>query len=226
MNEYNFHPEVSTFNLTKRKIVSSLGYEDSPDFIEQKIDQLLEESLNEAKISCGFKIFNHEKVEIKRDSIVIDSQRFDIKKIIGLHLRNAEQIAVFAATIGIGFDRLIATYKEKDLLDTFLIDTIGSELVEMVGDYLEEKLKEIVGDKNISNRLSPGYCGWNISEQQKLFSLLSENYCGISLNQSSLMSPVKSISGIIGIGKNLVKQDYQCKICDLEHCYKRNRNKV
>lgn len=226
MIEFSFHPEVSKFKLTKGRIITSLGYEECPDFIEQRFDKLLNESLNAAEISCGFRIFDSQKIRIQKDSLIIDSLNFDIKKIIGLHLRKAEQIAIFAATIGRKYDELISAYKKVDLLDAFLIDTVGSELVEMVGDYLEEKLKEIVFDKNISNRLSPGYCGWDISEQQKLFSLFSEKFCGISLNSSSLMTPVKSISGIIGIGKELIRQDYQCKICDIDHCYKRNRIKV
>ena len=79
-------------------------------------------------------------------------------------------------------------------------------------------------DYKTTNRYSPGYCGWNVSDQQKLFALLPKNFCGVSLNENSMMLPVKSISAVIGIGKTVEKKDYQCSICDVEFCYKRDRN--
>jgi len=70
----------------------------------------------------------------------------------------------------------------------------------MQGD-LEKNMRD--SGKKITNRYSPGYCGWDVTEQHKLFQLMPENYCGIKLTPSALMDPVKSISGIIGIGKML-----------------------
>ena len=76
---------------------------------------------------------------------------------------------------------------------------------------------------NITNRYSPGYCGWDVSEQQKLFFLLPENCCGIRLTDSSLMLPIKSVSGVIGVGKTVRKTAYKCAVCDKEDCYLRRR---
>ncbi|MCK7538940.1 MAG: hypothetical protein MZV63_52410 [Marinilabiliales bacterium] len=47
----------------------------------------------------------------------------------------------------------------------------------------------------ITNRFSPGYCGWDVAEQHKLFSFFKDNFCGITLTESALMNPVKSVSG-------------------------------
>ena len=44
----------------------------------------------------------------------------------------------------------------------------------------------------ITNSYSPGYCGWNVSEQHALFSLLPEGFCGVRLCESGLMLPIKS----------------------------------
>jgi hypothetical protein len=76
------------------------------------------------------------------------------------------------------------------------------------------KLKEL----GISDRFSPGYCDWNVSEQHKLFNLLPESFCGIHLSESSLMNPIKSVSGIIGIGENLKQLGYQCYWCNDPNC--------
>jgi len=222
---YFFKPAIDDFVLTKEQILTVLGYnmDDVPDSVIKAIEDGLKLAYRISDIKCGFKIFSQSEIKISRTKLVVGKLDFDIKNIISLHLRKAESVALFAATIGPDFDNYIKSSEENDILDSFIVNTIGSELVEMLGDWIERRLKEVVGNKNISNRLSPGYCGWNVSEQKKLFGLLGEKCCGIQLNESSLMTPIKSISGIIGFGEKLIRQDYQCKICELDHCYKRKR---
>ncbi|MEI6755003.1 MAG: vitamin B12 dependent-methionine synthase activation domain-containing protein [Paludibacter sp.] len=50
---------------------------------------------------------------------------------------------------------------------------------------------------------SPRHCSWHVREHKQLFSLFPEKPCGVGLNESSLMHPVKSVSGIIGLGKDI-----------------------
>ena len=66
---------------------------------------------------------------------------------------------------------------------------------------------------NSTNRYSPGYCGWHVSEQHKFFAFLPQNYCGIELSDSALMKPVKSVSAIIGIGKDCSKRKTTIVLC-------------
>ena len=99
------------------------------------------------------------------------------------------------------------------------------DLAERCADYMEQHLQQSI-DKlgwHHTNRFSPGYCGWPVSEQQQLFPMFQGHTCGVSLNASSLMGPIKSISGIIGIGRNVRHLDYTCGLCDFQHCYKRHR---
>ncbi|MRR23192.1 hypothetical protein EG830_09460 [bacterium] len=115
--------------------------------------------------------------------------------------------------------------KEGDLLRGYVYDVIGSEVAENAADRMQEELKatsELRGMK-ITNRFSPGYCGWDVSDQHKLFSFFSNNYCGITLTDSALMNPVKSVSGIIGIGKKLRFRVYPCKRCSDRNCIYRGR---
>jgi len=79
---------------------------------------------------------------------------------------------------------------------------------------------------HITNRFSPGYCGWNVKEQHKLFQLLPPKFCGISLSDSALMIPIKSISGIIGMGDHVIVSDYPCDVCHEENCIYRSRKAV
>jgi hypothetical protein len=89
-----------------------------------------------------------------------------------------------------------------------------------VANQIHQHIKNIAGvsGMKITNRYSPGYCSWNVSEQKKLFSLLPEGCCGITLSASSLMSPIKSISGIIGMGRSVEFKEYVCEICSMKDC--------
>jgi hypothetical protein len=73
----------------------------------------------------------------------------------------------------------------------------------------------------MTNRFSPGYCGWNVKDQFTLFSFFPEKFCGIELTDSALMVPVKSVSGIIGLGENVQKKAYPCDVCTMQNCYRR-----
>jgi hypothetical protein len=108
----------------------------------------------------------------------------------------------------------------KELLKGYICDTFGSIAVESAMDLIQEelKLKVSISGLNITNRYSPGYCGWNISGQNKLFSLLPDKFCGIELTDACFMLPIKSVSGIIGIGKQVKYHYYPCNLCEMENC--------
>lgn len=88
--------------------------------------------------------------------------------------------------------------------------------MDKIQKLLEASLQE--SKLNISDRYSPGYCEWSVAEQAYLFDLLPDNFCGISLSDSFLMDPIKSVSGIIGIGAGLKQKGYQCHWCTDKNC--------
>jgi hypothetical protein len=57
-----------------------------------------------------------------------------------------------------------------------------------------------------------------VAEQHALFALLPPQFCGISLGESALMHPVKSVSGIIGVGPEVKYSDYLCDVCNVSDC--------
>ncbi len=118
---------------------------------------------------------------------------------------------------------------EGDLMKGYVVDVIGSEIVEKamdkIQDILQDEMKQI--GLGITDRYSPGYCDWHVSEQQKLFSLFPQNYCNIRLSETSLMDPIKSVSGIIGIGKKAEKKGYTCDFCQVKDCiYRKKREQI
>jgi hypothetical protein len=98
---------------------------------------------------------------------------------------------------------------------------IGSIAADKTAELIQKEL-EIRCRQNglsISDRFSPGYCEWSVSEQKLLFDLFPPKTFGIELTESSLMNPVKSVSGIIGIGKSLSQKGYQCQWCNDKDCF-------
>ena len=111
----------------------------------------------------------------------------------------------------------------------YVVDVVGSEIVEKAMDKIQENLASDMQTLGlgITNRYSPGYCDWQVSEQQKLFTFFPENYCGIRLSKTSLMYPIKSVSGLIGIGKNAERKGYSCDFCRMKDClYRKKRTQI
>lgn len=161
--------------------------------------------------------------------VVADQPDFDMGKIILRQLRGSEAYALFICTSGVEYE----TYqqrlkKENDMVRIFIADALGSVIAEKCADRMEELLQESI-DKlgwHHTNRFSPGYCGWHVSQQQRLFPLFHGETCGVKLTDSSLMLPIKSVSGIIGLGPYVRHMDYSCGLCTFQQCYKRKQNPV
>jgi len=162
------------------------------------------------------------------DKISIQGMNFDSGKIIHKMLRHSAFYALFMVTAGPGPENLARSLlSEGAYLEGYIADLVASALVDSAADQVQEQIKHQAekNDLRITNRYSPGYCSWKVEEQQKLFHLFPEECCGISLSESSLMSPVKSISGIIGIGTGVKYRDYTCEICPMLTCqFRRQRN--
>ena len=155
------------------------------------------------------------------EEIEIQGHRFSTGKVVRNMLRDADEFALFVTTAGPGPEKLAKDLiKQGMYLEGLIADTVASVIVESAANQVEEHIKDLAASagKKITNRYSPGYCAWDVSEQQKLFALLPEGFCGITLSETSLMSPIKSVSGIIGIGSEVVYNDYTCEICPMKEC--------
>lgn len=188
------------------------------DFLSTELEMLNDSAL----IRGGYII---KKSEISSDEIHIGDKVLKTGKTVSAFLRAASHSAVFVCTAGEEtVKRSEILNHEGQILESYLLDVLGTIMVEKAMDRLHEKLKSSAESHGlkVTNRYSPGYCEWDIMEQRKLFSLLPERFCDIQLSEYSLMIPKKSVSGIIGIGKDVSYQKYVCKSCKNIHCLYRN----
>lgn len=144
----------------------------------------------------------------------------------------ADYLALFALTIGKKVSEAISKFfKENDFALASLLDSIGSLAAYKVTEVIETYfLKSISKSHRICQDLSvlsysPGYCGWHVSGQKKLFLFLHPEKIGLSLNTSFLMTPLKSVSGVIVAGKKEIHIFYDnypfCQDCKTHSCQTR-----
>jgi hypothetical protein len=72
----------------------------------------------------------------------------------------------------------------------------------------------------VTNRISPGYAGWDTAEQSALWTLCPGEPIGVTLNDACFMTPVKSITFLVGIGPQVRVDHYftQCRRCWMRDC--------
>lgn len=217
---------ISELHLTTDEILNEIGYRNSlpAAAVICHIEELLNHLNRYVTGQYSFELFNG---TLCQEQIYLTSgtELQPGATLLSL-LEGASSFAVFVATLGSEFEAYVSAIRQEgDTLRSFLIDTIGSYAVERIGDLLEGELESRIDGALHTHRFSPGYCGWQLSQQAEIFRLLSENSCGITLSESFLMSPLKSISGIIGIGDTVKRGRYGCAICIMENCYKRKNRK-
>lgn len=209
-------------DIQSKDLIPLLGFDDGnlPEPFPEMINQALKETPHFCKVRGGYKIFETIKIDQKAATIEIGNSTFSPSKIVTTQLKESNSIALFVCTAGEGISKHANHILPNDPMLAYIFDIIGSVTVEKAMDKIQKFLHAKIQKSglNISDRYSPGYCDWNVAEQQQLFSLLPDSFCGISLSESSLMHPIKSVSGIIGIGKNLSQKGYQCQWCTDKNC--------
>jgi hypothetical protein len=231
MTNSTFQIDYKDLNINVSQIEEILGYNEGEDreIFKVLIEEVLKETESFCQIRAEYNICTDLVFNNAEKSVDINGINFQIKKIVFDQLKNTDSVAVFLCTAGeeLGI-RTRKAMKDGDLLTGYIYDVAGSVIVDAAADFMQNELELSVNlsGKKITNRYSPGYCGWYVAEQHKLFQLVPDNYCGIRLTESALMDPVKSISGIIGIGANVKMNPYTCGLCEMKNCVYRKKKEI
>lgn len=124
----------------------------------------------------------------------------DIKK----NLRDSHSVIFFASTLGIELDRLIFKYSVLSPATALLLEALGNERIEALCDCFCEDMRQIklMQGESLRPRFSAGYGDLPLEYQRQIFDLLDPPLCiGLTLNDSYLMSPSKSVTALIGVEK-------------------------
>lgn len=120
------------------------------------------------------------------------------------NLSGCDEAFVFAVTLGHGVERLLSKMSHLSAADFFIYDAVGSALAESVCDEAEKIIK---GDMECKPRFSPGYGDFPLSAQKDVLALVNaQRLLGITLTDTCLMIPQKSITAIMGKIENWRKR--------------------
>ena len=187
-------------------------------YMQQRLEELISSDLEAVG---GYAIGAIDALDIAAGRLTVEGVTFEVGSQVCGYLKGADEAAFFLCTAGALFsDEAHVLNESGDFMEAYIIDAIGSLSVERAMDCIHKALEMEQAERGlkITNRYSPGYCNWPLKDQRPLFGIVGENPTGIVLSESCLMHPIKSVSGVIGIGEKARRRAYGCVICKNTTC--------
>jgi len=186
------------------------------------------------EIERGYNLFEPQGIysPIKIKQISFSDGRVDLKNGFSLNFSNSiinllegtNCLVLGVVTIGSTLENKVSElFSQGEYPRAIALDAVGTVAVEALSKYVRNLICQEVKDRNlqITRHFSPGYNDWDISQQKDIFKIIPADKIGVSLTESCMILPRKSLSWIIGIGKDigmLSKEKDACKICKLKNC--------
>jgi len=156
--------------------------------------------------------------KIEKDRLILENgESFRSEHLCKL-LEGAEKIVVMCCTIGPALEEKVrelneeGNYGEAYFLDIYGATAVGRAMFSLFKELLEEFKFKGYGT---TVYMEPGQLDWNIRDQRVVFRLISPEDIGVTLNESNMMSPVKSTTAVFGIGDpaKVKKGSFSCESC-------------
>ena len=189
--------ELGEIPFDEREI---LRYAMLPSFAPRPEELPLEECLKAAKGAAQCRaVWCRYPVRRNGEELDLGFARTDSRDLRN-HLEGCDEIILFACTAGAETDRRIARAKLQSAAKGLLMHAIGAQQVEGGCDELCRRLAEMFPDRQMTDRFSPGYGDLPLSLQREVTEALDcGRTVGITLSDSLLMTPSKSVTAIIGL---------------------------
>ena len=198
MNNTVLKRTYSTFPFDENQILLFAGVTG----VSPQTESLLKECLKEVENTFTYKVCFAE-CDIKRTDNFLDFGLFKTSSnSLKSHLKNCDSAIIFAATVGLNVDKLIARYSKISPSKALIMGAIGNERIEGLCDIFCKEIKNELQEKNLvtTTRFSAGYGDFPLEYQKDFFRILDcPRNIGLTLNDSLIMSPTKSVTAIIGL---------------------------
>jgi hypothetical protein len=138
--------------------------------------------------------------------------------LIAQHLRGASEVVGAVCTVGEWIDEAVSAAFEGDPVFALALDGLGSGAVEALATAAAARFESEAAAEGLEATipLSPGMVGWPVDKgQPQLMDLLDPTEAGIRLSSSGMMIPRKSISFVLGIGREVRALGRTCDYCSL-----------
>lgn len=147
-------------------------------------------------------VYRHMKItSVDSNSVTLDNTFVLYGSLVSKYLMGCKGAYVLVATVGSGIDRAIAAASVRSTYEGLFADAAGSAAVEA---FLNDFCDRIDNQSLPKPRISPGYGDFPLDNQVSIFKLLNaEKTLGTYLNDSLLISPSKSVTALVGTGKDI-----------------------
>ena len=189
--------EARLTGINRKETLQYLGYLGSgiPEALEEEIARCENQILTTARPHAVWRYF-----ELLPDGslggTLFRPQGRDIPEL----LKDCDGVILMAATLGSEAELLLRRSQIRNMGDAVILDAAASAAIENVCDNLCEDLAGQFKPKHLTDRFSPGYGDFPFSQQRDFFEILDiTRRIGVSLSESGLMLPQKSVTALIGV---------------------------
>lgn len=175
-------------------------------------EELVRERLIPKYIYREAKLCYHDD-ELYAEGISAPLSGTDIKK----HLTGCTKAVFIAATLGSEADKLIRQAEVRDMAEALAVDALCSAAVEQVCDRAEEEIFSQLTAPYRTWRFSPGYGDFPLALQKDILNYLNAmRRIGLTVTDTSLLVPTKSVTAVIGVSDKPVEHKaIKCENCNM-----------
>lgn len=201
VKHYSDMDSAYLLNVNKNEVLRYAGFLGINEDTKDVLNDIYEDALSECLPKISYKVcYFRTRIKWENESPVLpfECSSLDLAKC----LKGSNEVVLFAATLGMDIDRLIARNERVNMTKTLYMQALGAERVEALCDTFCDEFKDMLSKEGleVTPRYSPGYGDMKLEHQKDFFRLLDCNRkIGIALNESLLMSPSKSVTAIFGI---------------------------
>lgn len=189
-----FVKEYDSIPVDKREILRYMGCREE----DSRIMSLIDDALKEAESGLTYRVcYGEFEIKAENDTVAFP---FNTVRSVSLfnRLKGYSRAIVFSATVGINIDRLIFKYGKLSPSRAVVLQAIGAERIEALCDAFCDDIKK--ERQGVTVRFSPGYGDLPLELQRDIITTLgSTKKIGLTLNESLLMSPSKSVTAVFGV---------------------------
>lgn len=220
--------KIESIDVNRKEIYRYLGYrgQEPDETVQALIDKVLQALLEVIRPSYGYQYYRCQVIEDKvclmqNQEMREDSNNiyeFESKKLAD-NLTQCDEVILLAATLGLEADKLIQRYTVMNMAKASVAQACGAACIEAFCNKIQENIRKEALERGLylRPRFSPGYGDLRLDYQRDIFALLEcQKRLGMSLTDSMLMLPTKSVTAIIGLTRN--KEN--CHIAKCSACNK------
>lgn len=209
---------VDIIGIDREEVLRYLEYKGQD--IDNNLIEIIEECRNITKDKISpkytFRVYSINQkckgiIEIEGTNLILESK--DLYEV----LKDCNKCILMAATLGINIEKDIKKYSYTELTKAIIIDSCATTAIEEVCNKVQNEIENNILNKGqyLTSRYSPGYGDLAIEKNTEILTILNgQKEIGLTINNSGIMIPRKSVIAIIGISNKNIKQSKEaCSNC-------------